>query len=306
MDDSAKPIAAIILLLMISIMLHVPLPLIGRKRIILSGTAFALYYNSATNLEPMAWLIEFAAANTASMVLFVTSIRKSFQVNNAAFTAYTILPFITCSIACYTGFTFHCNVQHILRTFAVKLNRKALRELQPVSLNLSRCIQTNYLIADICGCGSESPKKKSFKSHLVKFIFPFLVCKFLIRNLSASIPDPRLMFAIASDNLDFVRKSLETVNPNEAVCPQSALAFTLTNKNLTNKLEIVEVLLDHGADATRSEFIKDEMVYFPDLFSDVALNLQQMDRTQRGALNIPSSSLDHIPLNSLFKFSLAL
>ena len=126
--------------------------------------------------EPMAWLIEFAAANTASTVLFVsnttnwvTSICKSFQVNNAAFTAYTILPFIACSIACYAGLTFHCNIQHILRTFAVKLNGKALPELQPVSLNLSRCIQTNDLIADMCGSGS--PKKKYFKSHLVKFIF---------------------------------------------------------------------------------------------------------------------------------------
>ena len=113
------------------------------------------------------------------------------------------------------------------------------------------------------------------------------------------------MFAIASDNLDFVRKALETVNPNEAVCPQSALAFTLTNKNLTNKLGIVGILLDHGADATRSDFIRDEVVYSPDLFSDVALNLQQMKCTQRGAPNIPSSSLDRIPLNPFFKFSLA-
>ena len=111
------------------------------------------------------------------------------------------------------------------------------------------------------------------------------------------------MFAIASDNLDSVRKALETVNPNEAVCPQSALTFTLTNKNLSNKLGIVEILLDHGADATRSDFIRDEVVYFPDLFTDVALNLQHMKCTQRGAPNIPSSSFDHIPLDSFFKFS---
>ena len=175
MDNSAKPIAALMFFLMISIMLHVPLPRIGRTGIILSGTAFLVYYHtSATSLEPMAWLIEFAAANTASMVLFVSNITNlvtgiciSFQVNNSAFKAYTILPFIACSIAC------QC---YAALTFSVKLNRKALRELQVVSLNLSHCIQTNDLIADICG--SEWPKKKTFKSHLVKFIFLSLCANF--------------------------------------------------------------------------------------------------------------------------------
>src|SRR5260221_4926018 len=55
----------------------------------------------------MAWLIsEFAAANTASMVLFVGNptnvvICEGFAINNAAFTAYTILPFLACSITCF-------------------------------------------------------------------------------------------------------------------------------------------------------------------------------------------------------------
>jgi len=49
---------------------------------------------------------EFAAANTASMVLFVGNptnvvICEGFGVNNAAFTAYTILPFVACSIFCF-------------------------------------------------------------------------------------------------------------------------------------------------------------------------------------------------------------
>ena len=143
-------------------------------------------------------------------------------------------------------------------------------------------------------------KKKSFQVTSRKIHFPFLVCKLLISNSSASIPDPKLMFAIASNNVDLVWKALETVNPNEAVCPESALAFTLRNKNLTNKLEIVGILLDHGADARRSDFIRDEVVYYPDLFSDVALNLQQMKCTK----NIPSSSLDHISF--AFSFLLAL
>jgi len=48
-------------------------------------------------------MAEFAAANTASMVLFVGNptnvvICEGFRVNNAAFTAYTILPFLACSI----------------------------------------------------------------------------------------------------------------------------------------------------------------------------------------------------------------
>jgi len=63
------------------------------------------------------------------------------------------------------------------------------------------------------------------------------------------------MFAIASDNVEQVKQVLESggVNPNEAVGPQSALAFTLTNDKLTNKLEIVKALLAYGADP---EFVK--------------------------------------------------
>lgn len=58
------------------------------------------------------------------------------------------------------------------------------------------------------------------------------------------------MFAIASDDVEQVKQVLESdnVNLNEAVGPQSALAFTLTNEKLTNKLEIVKTLLAYGAD----------------------------------------------------------
>lgn len=85
---------------------------VGNDPVILSGTAFLVYYTAATGLEPIAWLIsEFAAANTASMVLFVGNptnvvICEGFGVNNAAFTAYTILPFLTCSAACYVALMF--------------------------------------------------------------------------------------------------------------------------------------------------------------------------------------------------------
>lgn len=46
--------------------------LIGNDPVILSGTAFLAYYTKATALDPIPWMMaEFAAANTASMVLFV-------------------------------------------------------------------------------------------------------------------------------------------------------------------------------------------------------------------------------------------
>lgn len=80
---------------------------LGNDPVILSGTAFLVYYTKVVELNPISWLIsEFAAANTASMVLFVGNptnvvICEGFSVNNAAFTAYTILPFLACNLACF-------------------------------------------------------------------------------------------------------------------------------------------------------------------------------------------------------------
>ncbi|KAJ3512651.1 hypothetical protein NLJ89_g3407 [Agrocybe chaxingu] len=80
---------------------------LGNDPVILSGTAFLVYYTKVNELNPIAWLMsEFAAANTASMVLFVGNptnvvICEGFRVNNAAFTAYTILPFLACIIVCF-------------------------------------------------------------------------------------------------------------------------------------------------------------------------------------------------------------
>ncbi|KAL4263752.1 AAA+ ATPase domain-containing protein [Pleurotus pulmonarius] len=63
-------------------------------------------------------------------------------------------------------------------------------------------------------------------------------------------PSPNLIFAIASDDVDQVRQALThgDTNPNERLGPQSALAFTVTNDALENKLSIVKTLLAHGAD----------------------------------------------------------
>lgn len=63
-------------------------------------------------------------------------------------------------------------------------------------------------------------------------------------------PRPTLMFAIASDDASQVQQVLDSgaANPNDQVGPQSALKFALTNKQLTNRLEIVKTLLAYGAD----------------------------------------------------------
>ncbi|KAJ4479381.1 hypothetical protein J3R30DRAFT_3289601 [Lentinula aciculospora] len=94
---------------------------LGNDPVILSGTGdiiltflvvFLVYYTTATELEPMPWLIsEFAAANTASMVLFVGNptnvvVCEGFAINNAAFTAYTILPFLACNVVCFLALAF--------------------------------------------------------------------------------------------------------------------------------------------------------------------------------------------------------
>ncbi|KAI0695854.1 P-loop containing nucleoside triphosphate hydrolase protein [Cerioporus squamosus] len=65
-------------------------------------------------------------------------------------------------------------------------------------------------------------------------------------------PRPTLLFALASDDVDEVRRVLESgeAGPNDDVGPQSALAFTLANEKLKNKMQMVKMLLAHGADTT--------------------------------------------------------
>lgn len=74
------------------------------------------------------------------------------------------------------------------------------------------------------------------------------------RPLSCSIttPKPSLMFAIASDNVQQVRQVLERgeASPNDNAGPQSALAFAITNDQLSQRLEIVKTLLAFGADTS--------------------------------------------------------
>jgi hypothetical protein len=75
-------------------------------------------------------------------------------------------------------------------------------------------------------------------------------------------PPPALMFAIASDDVHQVRRVLENggAGPNDPVGPQSALAFALTNDQLSHKVEIVKTLLAYGADPA---VLKKEGLAFP-------------------------------------------
>jgi Na+/H+ antiporter NhaD/arsenite permease-like protein len=78
--------------------------IVGNDPVILTGTAFLTYYIKASKLVETAWIIsEFSAANTASMVLFVGNptnvvICEGFGINNVAYSAYTIFPFLACIV----------------------------------------------------------------------------------------------------------------------------------------------------------------------------------------------------------------
>ncbi|KAI1791703.1 P-loop containing nucleoside triphosphate hydrolase protein [Ganoderma leucocontextum] len=65
-------------------------------------------------------------------------------------------------------------------------------------------------------------------------------------------PRPTLLFALASDDVEEVRRVLESgeAGVNDDVGPQSALAFTLSNPQLKNKTEMVKLLLAYGADTS--------------------------------------------------------
>jgi hypothetical protein len=150
---------------------------LGNDPVILSGTAFLVYYTKAAGLEPIAWLIaEFAAANTSSMVLFVGNptnvvICEGFRVNNAAFTAYTIFPFLACTVACFIALAMQFrDKKYISRKFSVAAPlsvRAALRD--PVgawvgSLLLGTCLAVIIVVS-------------FFKVDVWKVSVPFAVAK---------------------------------------------------------------------------------------------------------------------------------
>ncbi len=82
------------------------------------------------------------------------------------------------------------------------------------------------------------------------FTRPASVASMLYEPVHAiATPRPTLLFAIASDNVEEVRRVLESgeAGPNDDVGPQSALAFALTANQLKHKTDIVKLLLAHGA-----------------------------------------------------------
>ncbi|KAF9530564.1 hypothetical protein CPB83DRAFT_788128 [Crepidotus variabilis] len=153
--------------------------IIGNDPVILSGTAFLAYYTAAAQLEPLPWLIsEFAAANTASMVLFVGNptnvvICEGFGINNAAFTAYTILPFLACSVTCYLGLAFQFrkpkHVPHKLPVSGDLDPRSVLRD--PISAWVGSLLLLTCLVVVIV--------VSFFHVDVWMVVLPFAVVKFL-------------------------------------------------------------------------------------------------------------------------------
>ena len=207
---------------------------IGNDPVILSGTAFLVYYTSATGLEPMAWLIaEFAAANTASMVLFVGNptnvvICEGFQVNNAAFTAYTILPFVACNLACYAALAFQFrNPKHVPSKFAVngKLNpREALRD--PVGAIFGGVLLLTCLTLVIV--------LSFFHVDVWKIVLPFAATKFI--------------FDLSWDHYRFTHGKLDSQKPTTEQ-PQEERVFTQLKRALSMPSDIENV----RASTTESE-----------------------------------------------------
>lgn len=121
-------------------------------------------------------MAEFAAANTSSMVLFVGNptnvvICEGFSVNNAAFTAYTIFPFLACTVTCFIALAIQFrDKKYISRKFSVatSLNvRAALRD--PVgawvgSILLGTCLAVIIVVS-------------FFKIDVWKISVPFAVAK---------------------------------------------------------------------------------------------------------------------------------
>ncbi|KAJ7747968.1 hypothetical protein DFH07DRAFT_1062665 [Mycena maculata] len=151
----------------------------GNDPVILSGTVFLVYYTRGVDLEPLPWLIsEFATANTASMVLVVgnpTNVIacEGFDINFAAFTLYTILVFLACSVVCYFALAFQFRAsKHIPREMKpiAKLDvRQALRD--PVSA----CVGSALLL----GCIVVIMVVSFFNIDVWKITLPFAVTKLI-------------------------------------------------------------------------------------------------------------------------------
>ncbi|KAJ7644264.1 hypothetical protein FB45DRAFT_737437 [Roridomyces roridus] len=152
---------------------------LGNDPVILSGTAFLVYFTKVADLNPISWLIsEFAAANTASMVLFLGNptnvvICEGFQVNNAAFTAYTILPFLACNLACFVALAFQFrDPKHVPK----RLNNAADLDVRSVLLDPQGAWVGGALLGS---CLVVIIVVSFFQVDVWKISLPFAVAKFL-------------------------------------------------------------------------------------------------------------------------------
>ncbi|KAG5639755.1 hypothetical protein H0H81_000035 [Sphagnurus paluster] len=182
------------------VMLTILSVVLGNDPVILSGTAFLVYYTGATGLKPIAWLMaEFAAANTSSMVLFVGNptnvvICEGFTVNNAAFTAYTILPFLACTVVCYLALAVQFRSENYLPRKVPKTAKLNVREVlrDPTGAWVGSIILGTCLVVIII--------VSFFKVDVWKISLPFAVAK--------------LIFDLAWDHYRFTTGKLDTL-PNE-------------------------------------------------------------------------------------------
>ncbi|KAI6121298.1 hypothetical protein F5141DRAFT_1089261 [Pisolithus sp. B1] len=187
-----------------------------------------LLHHLLQGVKPMPWLMsEFAAANTASMVLFVGNpyqrntnhinkvvICEGFSVNNAAFTAYTILPFIACNIVCFGALAVqYRSDRHVPR----KLDKKA--DVNPRSA--LRNVTGAWVGSIILGSALIVCLVVSFFGIDVwEISLPFAVTKFI--------------FDLTSDHYRFIRRGVpdtEKAPTTEAINhgPQNQLSVGLTS-----------------------------------------------------------------------------
>ncbi|KAF8920781.1 hypothetical protein CPB85DRAFT_1372815 [Mucidula mucida] len=224
---------------------------LGNDPVILSGTVFLVYYTSATQLEPIPWLMsEFAAANTASMVLFVGNptnvvICEGFDIINAAFTAYTILPFLACIVAGFVALAIQFrDPKHIPRrlTPVGKLNvRGVLRD--PFGALIGSLILGSCLVVIIVVSFFDVDVWKiSLPFAGAKFLFDFTWDHYRYRkhvHASGEKSEEEAAPEDGDDPMLFEIRRAMSIPPTGAVDRQST--FASVNPTLVNRTNTDEV-----------------------------------------------------------------
>ncbi|XP_055327254.1 uncharacterized protein LOC129580656 [Paramacrobiotus metropolitanus] len=128
--------------------------LLGNDPVVLSGTAFLVYYTAVAKMDPYPWLFaEFASCNIGSMVLFLGNITnlvlcEGFQMEYLMYTAYTTLPFLGCAVAAYTALLVQFRKQIPQQVTAPQLDARSVL-LDPVSALVGSGLLLSCLIVII-------------------------------------------------------------------------------------------------------------------------------------------------------------